>query len=702
MTGVYVPKVEPDSPLDLGPDAGWMPIEMEAAVAKQRLSTEIYKNPASGFRELYTNEARACRTARREHGADPHILVAYDALDRELSIEGVDSLGMSRWAFENSFRVLCASTNHDGTENGQFGMGQAAYTTLGSRMRFETHSREDGSMYAFMGIDGRGFQGGIPMEERGYGSRVSVVLHEGVDPEEVSEMAEACALLSGVRTVYAVSNSAAAGGGTGDGTRELHTMEEHLEGLGRRGMRTCTFRASGGGIEAAAVFILYRSRGLSEFYSPGGGVRVFLARAPVGTGIAFDGILGRAAHIIIHATDERRHRPMPDRERLTRGAEDDIKAAAGAMLLSEIKRHMRFGTFGEMRGSGRAQMACAAWACDRDSDALPPLTRSFCRALRARVCTADDRSRVPLEEAAGGRPLVLADAFSAGRLGAVAEHDGRVLVVRGYDRENRELLTRYNLLLGLPTLEGYMEEHGLRAQARRGGRQTEYSSAASRHGYMPDTVAVSQELVDEVGDSCIRSARAREASRLLGAIDTSYTITRDGPADGGTPEAEFVERASKASYRTSAGIMTGAAIAARDDILLVESGMDGFGGFGVEGYTEVLGTADELFEVAFLCHSAGAKASIGTAGRRHGICPLPTVDLGAHSISGWDGYYSVDGAYILSCVQHALGTVKNVELAGLIGRPADRGAARNRAEVAISLDGALRAARHPGPSRSES
>ena len=92
----------------------------------QRISHDLYAKPESGFRELFNNEARACRTARKHHNASPRIEVSIVPSERKLIIHGIDSMGMSMDRFLNIFTVLGRSDNFDGSECGQFGLGRAA------------------------------------------------------------------------------------------------------------------------------------------------------------------------------------------------------------------------------------------------------------------------------------------------------------------------------------------------------------------------------------------------------------------------------------------------------------------------------------------------------------------------------------------------------------------------------------------------
>ena len=104
---------------------GVIPVRLEEDVVRFRVG-HLYSSPASGFRELYANELRACRTARSKYGANPRIEITVNVSDRILVIHGIDSLGITENSFVNTLSVLGETDNQDGAEVGQWGWGAAA------------------------------------------------------------------------------------------------------------------------------------------------------------------------------------------------------------------------------------------------------------------------------------------------------------------------------------------------------------------------------------------------------------------------------------------------------------------------------------------------------------------------------------------------------------------------------------------------
>ena len=64
-------------------------------VVAEYLAEGIYSGYKSGLRELYNNEARACRQSRDEYNATPEIHITLDPTERSFTIEGTDSLGIT-------------------------------------------------------------------------------------------------------------------------------------------------------------------------------------------------------------------------------------------------------------------------------------------------------------------------------------------------------------------------------------------------------------------------------------------------------------------------------------------------------------------------------------------------------------------------------------------------------------------------------
>ena len=158
-----IPKVD-NSFDDITDENGNINIIINSEVIGQTLAKKIYSSWASGLRELYNNEARACRTAKKM-GANPSIVITIDPnnTSRQVIIQGVDSLGITKAMFNKVLRVIGTSGNTDGEEIGQYGMGFISYALMTDALLLETWSRETDEHYAMLCDSGLKFKP-IPIE----------------------------------------------------------------------------------------------------------------------------------------------------------------------------------------------------------------------------------------------------------------------------------------------------------------------------------------------------------------------------------------------------------------------------------------------------------------------------------------------------------------------------------------------------------
>lgn len=121
---------------------GSMQVKVEQEVLVDRMANTIYTSWWSGVRELLTNELGACKRAKNEYNANPHIVVSINPSERKFVIQGFDSMGITAKRFATVVAYLGRSGNKDRNAIGMFGMGIEAYTTLSDTMMIESNSRE--------------------------------------------------------------------------------------------------------------------------------------------------------------------------------------------------------------------------------------------------------------------------------------------------------------------------------------------------------------------------------------------------------------------------------------------------------------------------------------------------------------------------------------------------------------------------------
>ena len=130
---------------------------LDQEVAIDRFAEGIYSGYKSGLRELYNNEARACRQSRDEYNATPEIHITLDPTERLFTIDGRDSLGITVDVFEKSLTIMGITSNNNAKEIGQMGMGFASYTTLAQSIKVDTWARDSDECYSFMAENGKKF-----------------------------------------------------------------------------------------------------------------------------------------------------------------------------------------------------------------------------------------------------------------------------------------------------------------------------------------------------------------------------------------------------------------------------------------------------------------------------------------------------------------------------------------------------------------
>ncbi len=210
----YKPTISKEDPLSLSREElayapklleasqdGLIKVKLEEDVIIQRVSHDLYANPESGFRELYNNEARACRIAGKHFEANPTIEITLIPSERKLVIHGIDSLGISQEKFVQLYAVLGRSDNWDSGEVGQWGIGKASYTTLSDIMILETLSREDETRYAVLGKSGIGYNLlPEPTDLKEHGTRITITLRQDVRVEQLLAYITKCTKFSGIET----------------------------------------------------------------------------------------------------------------------------------------------------------------------------------------------------------------------------------------------------------------------------------------------------------------------------------------------------------------------------------------------------------------------------------------------------------------------------------------------------------------------
>lgn len=174
--------------------------ELHSETILRTLAERIYNDYNSAIRELYNNEARACRTARDKYGAKPSINIIINSIDRSIVLQGIDSLGITKAVFSQVLRIVGKSGNLSGKEVGQFGMGFISYALLTDMMLLETFARETRQEYAFICDVGMVFRKAPKPSLDTFGTKLTLAIKEDVHLDEIVKTIKSIARFSEVPT----------------------------------------------------------------------------------------------------------------------------------------------------------------------------------------------------------------------------------------------------------------------------------------------------------------------------------------------------------------------------------------------------------------------------------------------------------------------------------------------------------------------
>jgi len=203
VPNIDIPKEDSESsPLNRLGDGNTISVSLDSDVVIQKLSHDIYSGWQSGLRELYNNEARACRITAKEHPTtSPSIHITIDPIERQLIIEGKDSQGITVEVFDKSLRVLGVSSNFDSKEIGQMGMGFAGYTMIFEALKLDSYARDTNEKWSVLADGGINFKVlGNPTMNK-YGTRLSGTYKENINADKLFEQIKILSRFSNVKTV---------------------------------------------------------------------------------------------------------------------------------------------------------------------------------------------------------------------------------------------------------------------------------------------------------------------------------------------------------------------------------------------------------------------------------------------------------------------------------------------------------------------
>lgn len=172
------------------------------------IADKIYKDPMSSIRELYDNEKTACNKAlqiKPELKDIQKIVIVLNTDTRELTIEGVNSLGMDSYTFMNILRVMGNSGNKEGGLKGLFGIGFFSFFKISERIIIISKSLESQEDFAYICKSAIKFE---QLNNENYqsldqsGFKVCLTVKDSVNLQEIKPYIEDMVKVSNIKTEY--------------------------------------------------------------------------------------------------------------------------------------------------------------------------------------------------------------------------------------------------------------------------------------------------------------------------------------------------------------------------------------------------------------------------------------------------------------------------------------------------------------------
>ncbi|MBI4258310.1 MAG: hypothetical protein HY619_05080 [Thaumarchaeota archaeon] len=695
---IYKPTLMEEKPLPLEPVElsyatklleasrdGLIPVQLEQDVVIQRISHDLYAKPESGFRELYNNEARACRIATRQYAAKPRIEITLVPSDRRLTIHGIDSLGMSQEKFLTVYTVLGRSDNWDGKEVGMFGFGRASYTTLSDIMILETFSRETGEKYAVMGKNGVGFNV-LPQPELSEpGTRVTLTLRDNVSLRSIIEAIVKVSRFSSIETYLNLEEDLSSESSYyyGEPIHERagryrlgpESFKEHLIKRIRRDERDYRKIESVIPIEIEDEdFYLFGAFTMQKTYDglyvarPGsstGGVHLVGTPIEAPIELPFSGW-------ILNIKDERKYPPTADRERLSGEAAEAISKRIDGKV-REALAFLELHTVDDYLAS-KYQEIYDAYDELHIERYLSQNTVDICKFIKVRVKADGSRDSKTIGELLErSRNLFYLQSLNMDRVALIKSKVPDAIVIRllkrDSDIEALQLLRRFGVGFG----DEFIRENKLKQRRtfRPLGEIAVHSAGTGRYswGRFEDVRRhVERAWKDDLDEKTIRIPKGKMRSYLilLSMVQTSYRIVKDDPRiQRGISLRGFVDKIASKSLETSDGKTSYEAIGnsgkAIKLVLYSDIGLSKH--LKRESMVTIIGDPDTLFELMAYLQHQGVNFELDGAGSE------ALKDIG---IDLWRGEFINDPSYpkigdseITYSIIHSVKKVKDERLLNL-------------------------------------
>jgi len=350
---------------DVVGEDGLIATKLNQKVIIKRIAKDLYKNPASGLRELYNNSARACRVAVNKYGEKkPLITIMMNEEDHKLIIED-NGIGISKERFKKVLLELGTSDNLEAGEVGQFGMGFASYMTLSSVVIIDTHARATDEHYRIIAKDGMSFQPIGDTKMTGYGTRLEMTCYDTVSFVGLVEKIQKIVRYSRIPTVLELNGFEYFPPGFGAGLNRIDqfTFDEEVDSNHTRENDKID-------IETEDFHLIGLVAG---DYGSHNNDHIHLLNVPIESYITVP-----FKWWVLNIKNERKFKPMPDRDRMTEEADRTLES----LIDKAIKKYfldLSVHTYQQFLDSDRRNEFL--WLC-RNTDYAPQKMKEILRQVR--------------------------------------------------------------------------------------------------------------------------------------------------------------------------------------------------------------------------------------------------------------------------------------------------------------------------------
>ena len=482
---VDIPKEDVESsPLNTLNEGDTIKVGLDSDVIIQKLSHEIYSNWRSALRELYNNEARACRnTLVKVNASKPEIHLTIDPVERQLTIQGNDSEGITVNVFHKSLRILGVSSNFDGKEIGQMGMGFASYTLIFEALKIDTWARVTDEKWSALADGGINFKILGNPNMKSYGTRLSGTYKDTLKPDEMIEQIKLLSRFSNVPTfIHLTEDTMNYNAGMvvcdqfGNGYEWLMKQRElYQEEHGNREAKDEEHMFIPVSIERDdfdfyAYWYLYNTTWDSVKLEDIRSELTTLIGTPVEAGSMYG--INNLSGYVLNIKDERKYAPTTDRDRMKEESMTDIeseiveelKTIISTFKCDSIRKYNKKTKKDKMIYDSNVWYHFEEYMEDSD-------TKTLIRQLNTRYTTAPNKHLMSLREMINTKKKVVAlkglRKEPIGRL--TKEFNSNVLFFRlpTFDPEHADTMMQSFRDVGVIMGEEYIREHKVKGRRRK-------------------------------------------------------------------------------------------------------------------------------------------------------------------------------------------------------------------------------------------